>query len=52
MTIKQARQEKGLTQKALSDLLGCSKRAVEVWESGKIKPWTEKIIVFYILHAL
>ncbi len=35
--IKQARQEKGLTQTALSKQLGCSKAVVSQWESGHVK---------------
>ena len=34
--VKEYRTTHNLTQKALSVLLGCSKRTVEAWESGKI----------------
>ena len=41
MTIKDYRQKKGLTQKALADALGCSLQAVKFWETGRREP-TEK----------
>lgn len=38
MTIKEMRTAAGLTQQALAELIGCSKRAVESWEGGKRQP--------------
>lgn len=46
-TIKEARQAAGLTQQAMSDLLGIPKRNIENWEGGQRKPpsWAERLIV-------
>lgn len=51
MTVKEARQQVGLTQKALSEWLGIPKRTIENWEGGKtnLKPWIEKLLVEKIL---
>ena len=38
MTIKEMRTEAGLTQQALAERIGCSKRAIESWEGGKRQP--------------
>lgn len=38
MTIKEARQSVGLTQKALSEWLDIPKRTIEDWDSNKSKP--------------
>lgn len=47
MNIKEARTQAGLTQQALSDMLGIPKRNIENWEGGKRKcpDWCEKLIV-------
>lgn len=47
MTIKEARLNAGLTQKAMSELLEIPKRTIEDWESGRrnCAPWAEKLIV-------
>ena len=37
VVIKRARQRKGLTQKALADLLGVSKSTVQKYENGYVK---------------
>ena len=46
-TIKEARQAAGLTQQAMSELLGIPKRNIENWEGGQRKPptWAERLIV-------
>ena len=51
MTIKEARQAAGLTQKAMSDLLGIPKRSIENWEGGKRQcpEWAERLIVEKLL---
>ena len=51
MTIKEARQEVGLTQKTLSEWLNIPKRTIENWEGGKSEPkdWIEKLLVEKIL---
>ena len=51
MTVKEARQQVGLTQKALSEWLDIPKRTIENWEGGKtnLKPWIEKLLVEKIL---
>ena len=51
MTIKEARKQVGLTQRALSDWLGIPKRTIEDWEGGKRKcpEWCEKLVVEMIL---
>lgn len=38
MTIKEMRTAAGLTQQALAECIGCSKRAIESWEGGKRQP--------------
>ena len=45
--IKEARQNAGLTQKAMSDLLEIPKRTLESWEMGERNPakWVEKLIL-------
>ena len=45
MTIKEARQQAGLTQKALSERLEIPKRTLEDWELGArtCPAWCEKI---------
>ena len=47
ITIKEARQEVGLTQKALSEWLNIPKRTIENWEGGKSEPKDriEKLLV-------
>lgn len=47
VTIKEARQAAGLTQQAMSDLLGIPKRNIENWEGGQRKPpaWAERLII-------
>lgn len=51
MTIKEARQQVGLTQKALSEWLDIPKRTIEDWERGarKCPAWCEKLLVEKIL---
>lgn len=51
MTVKEARQSVGLTQKALSEWLGIPRRTIEDWDSGKSKPkdWIESLLVEKIL---
>lgn len=52
MNIKEARTQAGLTQKALSDMLGIPKRNIENWEGDKRKcpEWCEQLIVEKILN--
>ncbi len=52
MTIKEARTQAGLTQQALSDMLGIPKRNIENWEGGKRKcpEWCEQLIVEKICY--
>ena len=51
MTIKEARQQAALTQKALSEWLDIPKRTIEDWEAGRRKcpNWCEKLLVEKIL---
>lgn len=51
MTVKEARQSVGLTQKALSEWLGIPKRTIEDWDSAKSQPkeWVEALLVEKIL---
>ena len=51
MTIKEARQAVGITQKELSELLEIPLRSLENWESGKRTPpsYVEKLIVEKLL---
>lgn len=46
-TIKEARLRAGLTQQALSDLLGIAKRTIEDWDSERRRPpaWVEKLLL-------
>ncbi len=43
-TIARLRQEKGLSQEKLAELLGISRQAVTKWESGKGNPDTENLV--------
>ena len=36
--IKQLREEKNLSQRALANLIGASNKAVNFWETGKVEP--------------
>ena len=47
MTIREARQLAGLTQQAMSDIMGIPKRSIENWEGGKRQcpEWAERLIV-------
>ncbi len=36
--IKQLREEKNLSQRALASLIGASNKAVNFWEAGKVEP--------------
>lgn len=36
--IKQLREEKGISQRALAKKVGASAKAVNFWESGKVEP--------------
>lgn len=36
--LSKARKEKGLTQEALANLMGCQKTTVSNWENGYAKP--------------
>lgn len=36
--IKQLREEKGISQRALAQKIGASAKAVNFWESGKVEP--------------
>ena len=38
--VKEYRKNNNLTQKQLSEKLGCSKRTVESWENGKIEKFS------------
>lgn len=45
--IKEARQNAGLTQKAMSELFGIPQKTIEAWEGGRRSPvaWAEKLII-------
>ncbi len=47
MTIKEARLDAGLTQKAMADLMGIPKRTIENWDGGKAYPvkWVEQLVI-------
>lgn len=48
--IKILRKEHNLTQQALADMLGCSKRTIEQWENNgrDCKEWIYNLIKFYL----
>lgn len=52
MKIKEARKQKGLTQKEVSEALGIPNRTLESWEQGKraCPEWCEKLVVNAILN--
>lgn len=52
MTIKEARQQAGLTQAKVSLLFGIPKRTLEDWETGKRTPseWVVNLVVDKILN--
>lgn len=41
--LKRKRNEKGLSRKALANLIGCSEKSIERWENGKCQPNGETI---------
>ena len=45
--IKEARQQAGLTQKAMHEMFGIPKRTIEDWDSGKRYPpeWVERLVL-------
>ena len=47
MTIKEAREAKGISRVELSRRLGIPKRTLENWDAGTRKPpeWAERLIV-------
>lgn len=49
---KALRKQYGLTQQALSDLLGIPKRTIEDWDAGKASPppYVLRLIAFYLEH--
>ena len=51
MTIKEARQAAGLTQKQMSDFFEIPLRTIESWDAGDRKPpaYVEKLIVEKLL---
>ena len=51
MTIKEARNQVGLTQKQLSEWLNIPKRTIENWDSGvrTPAPWLSDLLVEKIL---
>ena len=51
MTIKEARQQVGLTQRALSEWLDIPKRTIENWEQSKCQcpEWCEALLIEKIL---
>lgn len=42
--IKQLREEKGISQRALANKIGASAKAVNFWESGKVEPSAKFIL--------
>ena len=43
--LKRIRLEKGLTQQYLADALGVTRSAVAAYESGRIEPSIEKLLI-------
>lgn len=50
MTIRELRMAAGMTQKALAESLGISKRAIESWEGGQrtCPPYVTKLIEYWL----
>ena len=54
--IKELRAQYSLTQKALADLVGMSKRTIEAWEAESVAAsrqppdWVVNLIRFYLEH--
>ena len=42
--IREAREERGLSQYALADLVGVRNTAVSTWELGKVNPSPENMV--------
>lgn len=42
--IKELRKERGLTQKQLAELVGCSQPMIVLWESEKCEPTATAIV--------
>ncbi|WP_277287721.1 helix-turn-helix domain-containing protein [Veillonella montpellierensis] len=45
--IKEARQQAGLTQKTMHEMLGIPKRTIEDWDMGRRYPpeWVERLLI-------
>lgn len=45
--IREARTDAGLTQQAMSDIMGIPKRTIEDWEAGRrsCPEWCERLVV-------
>lgn len=52
MTIKELRRLSGLTQAAFAEKIGCSRRNVENWESGRNCPpeYVFDLIEYFLKH--
>ena len=52
MEIKEIVSATGLTQKQVSELLGCSYRTVQEWagERRKCPEWVKRLIVYYLVN--
>lgn len=51
MTIKEAREAAGLSQRGMSDLLGIPKRTIQNWETGQRVPpsYVERLVLEKLL---
>lgn len=52
MTIKEARIEAGLTQRAMSEMLGIPRRTIEDWERDLSHPseWVERLVIAELMR--
>ena len=51
-TIRQSREQKGMTQEELAERLGVSRQAVSKWENGTVDPSTSNLLALAKLYGL
>ena len=51
--MRQLRDELGMTQEQLAELVGVDRTYISKWENGVVRPdWTHLVILWRILHGL
>ena len=51
--MRQLREQLGMTQEQLAELVGVDRTYISKWENGVVRPdWTHLVILWRILHGL